>query len=411
MNSKNQNSIELDIYEDPEDFEEQINNNQNAAEQTNKENQATSFDNSKENVYESIKVETTPQQQEEDAFTIKISKKCLVLLSIGVLMLLVIIIGTTVALSYSAGKAKQLKEVRETCGDGWFNISSDCFKFVDDACDIGCSWEHSVEICKDLGGKLAEPRTDETMTKIMELAKADRTLKKIYFWIGLTNIDSHEYFVWDSDKTPANFNQSFWSTDEPSYDGAYVHTLQDTLLLNDRHELDLNKPICQKPADNIFGKCEKEWRFRKGQCYKFMTNTCTNGCSWAQAIEICNEVNGNLTEGPDFQFLRNIAKSLKLTTNWWVGFSDLEKEGTYVRKTDGKYVNLTNDFASGEPSSKKEHCLEMKYDSDMKLNDKKCEIKERWERAFQPLCQISFGATIAVNGFTISMSVIVMLTN
>ena len=189
----------------------------------------------------------------------------------------------------------------------------------------------------------------------------------------------------------ASFNKSCWEKDEPTYDGPYVHTNSETLLLNDRNELDNNKPICQKEVDTNTGECEKEgWVLRKGQCYKFMANTCANGCSWAEAVAMCKKGGGKLTEGPDFNFLRNIAKGLKITTNWWVGFSDLETEGTYVQESDGKEVNLTKYFAPGEPSSKKEHCLEMRYDESMKLNDKNCDIKDRWEKKFQPLCQKSF---------------------
>ena len=95
-----------------------------------------------------------------------------------------------------------------------------------------------------------------------------------------------------------------------------------------------------------------------------------------------------LTEGPDFDTLRNIAKRMMTTTNWWVGFSDLESSGNYVAESDGRYVNLTKYFAVGEPSSNKEHCLEMNYNLDMKLNDRPCKMGG-WESGFQPLCQLT----------------------
>ena len=71
---------------------------------------------------------------------------------------------------YQVAKEKLAKRSKEICvDDGWFNILNDCFKFVNDACYIGCSWEHSVEVCKQLGSKLKEPRTDETISKLKNL--------------------------------------------------------------------------------------------------------------------------------------------------------------------------------------------------------------------------------------------------
>ena len=78
---------------------------------------------------------------------------------------------------------------------------------------------------------------------------------------------------------------------------------------------------------------------------------------------------------------------MKITTNWWIGFSDQENEGIYVTKY----------FATGEPSGKSEHCLEPSYQLDMKLNDRKCEGKAIWEKAFQPICQISFSQKLTTN--------------
>ena len=80
----------------------------------------------------------------------------------------------------------------------------------------------------------------------------------------------HGNFEWALDKTTSSF----------TYDGPYVHTNNDTMLLNVRNELDINKPMCQKDVDTNTGDCEREGLiFQKSQCYKFMANKCTNGCS------------------------------------------------------------------------------------------------------------------------------------
>lgn len=227
------------------------------------------------------------------------------------------------------------------------------------------------------------------MLKLLEYGNQSGKLKGKYFWIGLINKVGTADFVWVSDKTIASFNDRFWDKDQPSYDGPYVHTSGKTMLLNDMKELEINKPICQKALQTNKNKCKKDgWILQNGQCYKFMTKTFEQGCSWSEAVSICQELGAKLTEGPDFLFLRNIAKSLKTTTNWWVGFSDLKAKGNYVTESDGKQANLTNYFATGEPSSKKEHCIEMCYGLDMKLNDKNCNQRADWEKDFQPLCQL-----------------------
>eukprot|EP00092_Neocalanus_flemingeri_P027280 GFUD01029585.1.p1 GENE.GFUD01029585.1~~GFUD01029585.1.p1 ORF type:complete len:423 (+),score=85.41 GFUD01029585.1:22-1290(+) len=382
-----------DIYEDPIDTENQRNET-NDPETVGNQANVTAYNHSKENVYDAINLPMSTNQTEEDT-SIKISKRCLCTTSIILTIGVIAVIGITVALTYTVTKKKLDNEQSKTCGDGWLNISSECFKFVDDACPSGCSWEHSVDICKDLGGKLAEPRTDEIMRQLVDHVKANSNLKKKAYWIGLTNTDVNGVFEWNSDKSPSNLSQTFWNTNEPTYDGPYVHTYPDTMLLNDRNDMHLTKPVCQKSVKKDTGKCDKDWIARDGHCYKFMTNVCRNGCTWSEAQQICNKIYGHLTEGPDFQFLRNVAKSLKLTTDWWIGFSDLTNEGVFVRETDGKYVDMKDAFATGEPNNNngktEEDCLEMRYVKDMKLNDKDCNTKHATV-AFQPLCQKSVAA-------------------
>ena len=118
-----------------------------------------------------------------------------------------------------------------------------------------------------------------------------------------------------------------------------------------------------------------------------MVDTCEKECDWKEAVAICNEIDGYLTKGPDFSFLREEAKKMNTKNNWWVGISDLKSKGNYVAQSDGRSVNLTKYFADGEPSGGEEHCLEMRHHVDYKLNDRVCN-HPGWETAFQPLCHI-----------------------
>ena len=322
---------------------------------------------------------------------IVISKKNHIIFGLCAFFIIVIIIGGLVTVTSQIEKkrmAGSLEDQNEDiCEPGWSNISNECFLFADNACRYGCTWNYSVHYCKNLGGKLAEPRDATTLSKLIDYGSENETVKKKTFWIGLVNVVGKAEFKWVSDKSKATIEAHFWEKDEPTHDGPLVQMVQETLLLNDRIEVGINKPICQKNLEKNEHRCEDGWSLSHGQCYKFMVDTCEKKCSWEEAVAICKEIDGYLTEGPDFSVLRNIAKSMKTKNNWWVGFSDLNSKGNYVAQSDGRYVNLTKYFADGEPSGKEEHCLEMNYNLGLKLNDRKCD-HDGWETAFQPLCHI-----------------------
>ena len=344
----------------------------------------------RDDVYETIEKKAEPVALSVHN-GIVISQKNLIIFGLTSFLTLVIIIGVSVTLSYQFGKKRATKRLEDQhediCGPGWLNISNECFLFADDACSNGCTWSYSAKYCKDLGGKLAEPRNATTLRKLIDYGSESERVKRKAFWIGLVDVVGKAEFEWVSDKSKAKIDAHFWEKDEPSYDGPFVHMVQKTMLLNDRLEAELNKPICQKSLKENEEACEDGWFQQHGKCYKFMVDTCEKKCGWKEAVAICREIDGYLTEGPDFGFLRNIAKSMKTTNNWWVGFSDLKSEGNYVAESDGRYVNLTKYFADGEPSDRKEHCLEMNYNLDFKLNDRECK-HGGWETAFQPLCHI-----------------------
>eukprot|EP00092_Neocalanus_flemingeri_P009274 GFUD01009980.1.p1 GENE.GFUD01009980.1~~GFUD01009980.1.p1 ORF type:complete len:406 (+),score=68.00 GFUD01009980.1:13-1230(+) len=360
-----------EVYKDPDDFDNSKNRPKPEAPSVDDDN----------NVYDYIKAPYIVLSQDGREGTKK--RSCLIVSIL--LVIFIACIGVTAIVTYKLTTPND-KTVTK-CEEGWLNISSECFKFVDDACQLGCSWEFSIIFCQNLGGKLAEPKTDEVMHILVEHAKTEENLRNKAFWIGLTNFDNDRGFEWASDKSPMDLRKSFWSDSEPSYDGPYVHMKKTTMLLNDRNDINVNKPACQKPAVDQNIQCEEGWDYSKGQCYKFMTKTCKNGCTWLEAAEICLKAGGNLAEGPDFNVLRNIATTKNFTNDWWIGFSDLEKKGTYVRKTDGKFVNLTEYFADGKPDSEDQNCLVMEHSKNFKLSDWNCKFHGVWDKQYQPLCQ------------------------
>ena len=127
----------MDVYYTPGDSDEEYEEIKEKAQQ--------------DNFYESVADNKETPTVESGSSTIKISKKCLIITVLSIFFSFVLIVGTSVTLSYQMGKKRAYVNVtgpKERCGgDGWFNISSDCFKFAGNACEYGCTWNHSVQHC------------------------------------------------------------------------------------------------------------------------------------------------------------------------------------------------------------------------------------------------------------------------
>eukprot|EP00092_Neocalanus_flemingeri_P070391 GFUD01086397.1.p1 GENE.GFUD01086397.1~~GFUD01086397.1.p1 ORF type:complete len:350 (-),score=88.61 GFUD01086397.1:50-1027(-) len=116
-----------------------------------------------DHVYETA-IQSKPQP-EETAF-IKCTKKQFLVLIISILITLIVgLVVLALALGRGTNSIDLSKKGNssETLNSKWLNIASDCFKFDVDACEESCSWEHSNDVCNQLGGQLAEPKTNLTI--------------------------------------------------------------------------------------------------------------------------------------------------------------------------------------------------------------------------------------------------------
>eukprot|EP00092_Neocalanus_flemingeri_P099116 GFUD01126433.1.p1 GENE.GFUD01126433.1~~GFUD01126433.1.p1 ORF type:complete len:176 (-),score=37.42 GFUD01126433.1:176-703(-) len=112
MYSNKKKSVELDIYQNPEDLEEE----------QNSKKEGIYYD---DNIYDSLNQET---KAKPEAFTIKISMTNVVLITLSFLLLLALIIATSVVLTYNVVKQNMEEENKEICG---------------------------IQMCKDLCGKMS----------------------------------------------------------------------------------------------------------------------------------------------------------------------------------------------------------------------------------------------------------------
>ena len=79
-----------------------------------------------------------------------------------------------------------------------------------------------------------------------------------------------------------------------------------------------------------------------------MEKECPDGCDWDDAGEVCEDNDSYLAEGPDFEFLTNFAKLLKLDVNWRIGITYNHSTDIFVRESDGKEVDLSNVYKKQE---------------------------------------------------------------
>ena len=197
------------------------------------------------------------------------------------------------------------------------------------------------------------------------------------------------------------------------------------MLLTDVGEGELYKPLCQqKKIDKV---CSAGWQNpseKSEYCYNFLESECAEGCDFDDAGEVCEDNGGLLAEGPDFEFLTNFAKLLKLKVNWRLGITYNQTTRKFIRESDGAEIvfskNLINDDIQRidtksevddefwNPDFKYEYdyeltllddrfdiddpveatCTELNSDFGWKIQKGKCKSRQSRELNVQPLCEL-----------------------
>ncbi|XP_045178363.2 low affinity immunoglobulin epsilon Fc receptor-like [Mercenaria mercenaria] len=125
----------------------------------------------------------------------------------------------------------------DPCPKNWFREGDTCYLYQKNE---QLSWYGARIRCDDLGGKLAEPDTEEKMMYML------LTLDENNVWIGATD-DGHEgSWVWASSQKSVG-STSLWQPGQPNNLSGNQHCMEVGLsLLNDESCLEDNYYICEK---------------------------------------------------------------------------------------------------------------------------------------------------------------------
>ena len=292
-----------------------------------------------------------------------------------------IVIAMTVFPNKSTGDQNQIQ-----CKDGWKKVQNKCYLFGN-ACIDGCRFNFSSQYCKNLGARLAEPTDQKVLEELMDIGRNDARLRINGYWLGLKREEASPNFRWIADDRRANIDKRFWNVKEPSFDGPLIHMEKETMLLNDRRQPSLVKPICEKKINRNGNPnpCDNGWFNYKTFCYKFLVHNCINKCNYEVAREQCSRLDSILAEN-SITFLTSLARSFRLDLNYWIGYRDKNNTNVFTGDTTGKTLNMSM-FGKDEPSNLEERCLELDARISWKINDKSCK-HEKWESNLQPLCEM-----------------------
>uniref|UniRef100_A0A194AQK7 Putative perlucin n=1 Tax=Pinctada fucata TaxID=50426 RepID=A0A194AQK7_PINFU len=125
-------------------------------------------------------------------------------------------------LEYSLLLLATFASVAICCDPGWQKHGSWCFLFGHDA----MTWAESAEICREFGGFLAEPSTQDIDSYIMSTTRS--TNPKKIFWLGGSDLVQEGKWMWTTTNVP--FSYTNWIPTDPNDGDARRH--EDCLITN-----------------------------------------------------------------------------------------------------------------------------------------------------------------------------------
>eukprot|EP00057_Strongylocentrotus_purpuratus_P008876 XP_011663350.1 PREDICTED: uncharacterized protein LOC105437901 [Strongylocentrotus purpuratus] len=117
--------------------------------------------------------------------------------------------------------------------------------------------------------------------------------------------------------------------------------------------------------------CDAGWTRSGNACYQLVEST----VDYTTALDACRNLNdygdlASVADQDESNFLLVLSRRTFDTNYYWIGFNDLEEEGTWAW-TDGSVTSYTN-WYSGESSGGSEHCGVLRLSSDGTWYDASC---------------------------------------
>jgi len=138
--------------------------------------------------------------------------------------------------------------VSEACPEGWIESLEGCFYFHHTA--TGLTWREGQELCENLGGHLAEIKSEEQNTFLVSLAMLEEDLIHTQSWqIGLSDQGHEGRWVWQHSVEDVDFES--WASGQPEgiYDDCACMDYQnDYMWVAKRCDEpgEVGSPICMK---------------------------------------------------------------------------------------------------------------------------------------------------------------------
>lgn len=130
-------------------------------------------------------------------------------------------------------------EKKEACPKTWKRDKDTCYLYQKEE---KLNWYGARIRCDDLGGKLAEPDTEEKMLYVLS------TVDKENIWIGATDDEQEGKWVWASTQEQVK-PYMLWQPNQPNNLFGNQHCMEIGLLsVNDESCMEENYYVCEKPV-------------------------------------------------------------------------------------------------------------------------------------------------------------------
>lgn len=126
------------------------------------------------------------------------------------------------------------------CPKDWFRNKDTCYLFDKEKT---LSWFGATIMCHDLGGKLAEPDTEEKMKYVLGTIDVDNV------WIGGTDDDTEGTWMWQASQKLVDDAVLLWQSGQPNNLFQIQNCMEIGMSkLNDENCFEQNLYLCEKPV-------------------------------------------------------------------------------------------------------------------------------------------------------------------
>ncbi|XP_071952743.1 macrophage mannose receptor 1-like [Antedon mediterranea] len=198
------------------------------------------------------------------------------------------------------------------------------------------TYDRARETCQQLGGDLVSYDTVEEEIVLDNLVRRTSILTSKYKKIFIGSRKEDDVFKWARTGTTSTFSN--WCPGNPSGDGNCVEYISDSYCYNDVSCSVFKASICEAdlhPTDGIL------WEQRR-----YFVNK--HALRFESASAACNEMGmelATITSNYEMSLAMDLIDAVHLSSyNIYIGYNDIDTEGTYVWKSETQSRATTTDF-------------------------------------------------------------------